>query len=87
MEIVLVAYFLFFFIIGSADILSVHRETEKRDEAFQIAANGDKILITSPYRYQTKYTVQYGNPDLLDGVGWPNGIMADYYSVTKTIVE
>ena len=74
------------FLMGSLDILQVHRAAQIREEGFLKAAEGDKTLITSPYPYRTKYTAQYGNPDLAPDADWPNGIMADYYGIIRIIV-
>ena len=51
------------------------------------AAAGDKRVVTRAYEYRTKYTAQYGNPDLYPDAGWPNGVMADYYDVIRIVVE
>ena len=82
----LVLCFVFCFWMGVQDILLVHHEAVSREDIFEKAAAGDKIVVVSPYVYHTKYTAQYGNPDLSYDAGWPNGIMADYYDVVRIIV-
>ena len=74
------------FFLGVQDILLVHREAVSREAFFTEAAAGDKIVVVTPYVYHTKYTAQYGNPDLSYDAGWPNGVMADYYDVVRIIV-
>ncbi len=83
----LAAVFSLCFVLGAADIVSVHGQAVVREEVFREAAAGDKRVVTSPYSYQTKYTAQYKNSDLAPDAGWPNGVMADYYEVIRIIVE
>ena len=75
------------FVLGTADILGVHRQAMAREEKFAAAAAGDKIVVVAPFSFKTKYTAQYGNPDLAPDAGWPNGDIADYYGVVRIIVE
>ena len=86
-RLVLAATFVLFFFLGASDILSVYQQSVQRENAFEAAAAGDKTVITGPYAYRTKYTAQFGNPDLVYDAGWPNGIMADYYGVIRIVVE
>ncbi len=85
--IVLVLAFILSFLLGVSDIVAVHRQAVHREEIFKAAAAGDKIVVTGPYAFRTKYTAQFGNPDLSYDAGWPNGVMADYYDVVRIIVE
>lgn len=74
------------FSLGVQDILLVHREAQKRETDFAAAAAGDKRVTVTPYIYHTKYTAQYGNPDLAPDADWPNGDIANYYDVVRIIV-
>ena len=73
-------------IFGTLDIVSIHNQAVQREKAFYRAANGDKKVIAKPLYCKTKYSAQFGNPDLYPDAGWPNGIMADYYDVIRIIV-
>ncbi len=75
------------FALGTADIIGVHRAAIQREADFAEAAAGDKRVTATPYPYRTKYTAQFGNPDLSPDADWPNGVMADYYGVIRIIVE
>ena len=74
------------FTLGVQDIFLVHREAQEREADFAAAAAGDKRVTVTPYVYHTKYTAQYGNPDLAPDADWPNGDIADYYDVVRIIV-
>jgi hypothetical protein len=75
------------FALGTTDIFGVHRAALQREADFAAAAEGDKRVVATPYPYRTKYTAQFGNPDLSPDADWPNGIVADYYGVIRIIVE
>ncbi len=75
-----------FMAAGILDIVSVHREAVRREEIFAEAAAGDGCAVLSPYHEKTKYSAQYGLQDLEYDAGWPNGVMANYYGVTRIIV-
>lgn len=75
------------FWLGSSDILNVHRQAEQREADFRQAAAGNKIVVVTPYEFKTKYTAQYGNPDLSPDADWPNGVVADYYDVVRILVQ
>ena len=79
--------FVLCFALGAEDIFRVHRAATAREEEFIRAAAGDKIVRATPYPFRTKYTAQYGNPDLSPDADWPNGVIADYYDVVRIIVE
>lgn len=87
MKLVLVSFcFLLCFSLGVKDIISVHFQAVEREQKLDAAANGSKTVVLSPYQYNTKYSAQYGNPDLVPDADWPNGVMADYYEVIRIIV-
>ena len=85
--VILAVCFALCFGLGAADIYSVHTAALEREAAFLAAAAGDKRVTVSPYAFRTKYSAQYGNPDLVYDADWPNGVMADYYDVVRIIVE
>ncbi|MCR5088303.1 MAG: DUF6056 family protein, partial [Oscillospiraceae bacterium] len=74
------------FLLGVQDILTVYKAEQTRQDVFCAAAAGDKIAEVSPLPCRTKYSAQYGLPDLVYDADWPNGIMAEYYDVTRIIV-
>ncbi len=79
-------YGLLTFAAGTQDILTVYQADQSRAIIFQEAASGDKIATVSPLPCRTKYSAQYGLPDLVYDADWPNGIMANYYDVLRIIV-
>ena len=86
-SILICSWFVICFALGAKDIVEVHHQALAREACFMEAAAGDKRVVTRAYEYRTKYTAQYGNPDLYPDAGWPNGVMADYYDVIRIVVE
>ena len=86
-SILICSWFVICFALGAKDIVEVHHQALAREAGFMEAAAGDKRVVTRAYEYRTKYTAQYGNPDLYPDAGWPNGVMADYYDVIRIVVE
>lgn len=85
--VILSLWFSICFFLGTTDILGVHQAALRREADFAAAAAGDKRVTATPYPYRTKYSAQYGNPDLSPDADWPNGVVADYYGVIRIIVE
>ena len=85
--VLLVSCFIVCFYVGVKDIFCVRQQASSRETAFMSAAGGDKIVVVTPYSYRSKYTAQYGNPDLGPDEDWPNGVVADYYGVNRILVQ
>ena len=78
--------FAVFFVTGLVDILSLHHQALKREEAIRQSLLSDGILVTEPYRVMTKYSAQYGLLDLMPGESWPNDYIKEYYQLRDIVV-
>ena len=79
---VIVTLFVMSFILGCADIISVHFQTQDRMAIIsQAQASGEKVITLNKYHYYSKYTALYGIDDIGEdpSMFWINRYMADYY--------
>ncbi len=83
---VLLCVFAISFTAGILDVVRVHRAAIDRDKAISAALASDGVLVASPYPVRTKFSAQYGIPDLTDDGSWPNDIIIEYYGLNDICV-
>ena len=78
--------FMVCFILGMSDLIRVYQASCKRNTMIADALAENGVLIASPYPAKTRYSAQYGLPDLAANESWPKDVIKDYYGLREIIV-